>query len=92
MIDLYKLWENKKTMPVITVEHGSGKVLMLGYMNKEAFAYTLKTRRAYYYDSQTDEVYKFGANPEPWFQLSRWANKKGGLCRLTLTAAATLCS
>ena len=60
MIDLYKLWENKKTMPVITVEHGSGKVLMLGYMNKEAFAYTLKTRRAYYYDSQTDKVYKFG--------------------------------
>ena len=60
MTDLYKLWENKTTMPVITVEYGSGKVLMLGYMNKEAFAYTLKTRRAYYYDAQTDKVYKFG--------------------------------
>ena len=52
MIDLYKLWEDRETMPVITVEYGTGKVLMLGYMNKEAFAYTLKTRRAYYYSPQ----------------------------------------
>lgn len=60
MTDLYKLWENRKTMPVITVDHGSGKVLMLGYMNKEAFAYTLKTRRAYYCDIESGVVYKFG--------------------------------
>lgn len=60
MIDLYKLWEDRETMPVITVEYGTGKVLMLGYMNKEAFAYTLKTRRAYYYSPQTKAVYKFG--------------------------------
>lgn len=60
MTDLYKLWENRKTMPVITVDHGSGKVLMLGYMNKEAFAYTLKTHRAYYCDIESGVVYKFG--------------------------------
>ena len=60
MIDLYKVWENKTVMPVVTVEHGSGRVLMLGYMNKEAFAYTLKTRRAYYYDTETEKVFKFG--------------------------------
>ena len=47
-MDLYKLWESKKTMPVVTVEYGSNRVLMVAYMNKEAFAYTLKTRRAYY--------------------------------------------
>ena len=60
MIDLYKVWENKTVMPVVTVEHGSGRVLMLGFMNKEAFAYTLKTRRAYYYDTETEKVFKFG--------------------------------
>lgn len=60
MIDLYKLWENKEYMPVVTVEYSSGKVLMLGYMNKEAFAYTLKSHRAYYYSPETGKVYKFG--------------------------------
>jgi phosphoribosyl-AMP cyclohydrolase len=59
-MDLYKLWEDRKTMPVITVEYGTGKVLMFAYMNKEAFAYTLKTHRAYYYSEKTDKVYKFG--------------------------------
>lgn len=59
-MDLYKLWENKQTMPVITVEHSTGKVLMFGYMNKEAFAYTLKTHRAYYYSVENNEVYKYG--------------------------------
>lgn len=59
-MDLFKLWENKKIMPVVVVEYGSNRVLMLGYMNKEAFAYTLKTRRAYYCDPQTEKVSKFG--------------------------------
>ena len=48
-------------MPVVTVEYGSNRVLMVAYMNKEAFAYTLKTRRAYYYSMKNDKVYKFGA-------------------------------
>lgn len=59
-MDLCKLWEEKKILPVITVEYGTGRVLMLGYMNKEAFAYTLKTHRAYYYSFETDSVSKFG--------------------------------
>ena len=40
-MDLYKLWENKKTMPVVTVEYGSYRVLMVAFLIKEAFAYTL---------------------------------------------------
>lgn len=60
MMDLYKLWENRQIMPVITVEHSTGKVLMLGYMNKEAFAYTLKTHRTYYCLPESGEVYKYG--------------------------------
>lgn len=50
MIDLSKLWQMRKIMPVITIDGMNGKVLMLGYMNKEAFAYTLKTRRVWYCD------------------------------------------
>lgn len=51
MIDLNKLWQMRNVMPVVTVESMSGKVLMHGYMNKEAFAYTLKTRKVWYCNS-----------------------------------------
>ncbi|MCQ2484138.1 MAG: phosphoribosyl-AMP cyclohydrolase [Clostridia bacterium] len=51
MIDLSKLWQMRDIMSVVTVDSMSGKVLMLGYMNKEAFAYTLKTRKAWYCNS-----------------------------------------
>lgn len=60
MTNLNKLWENRETMPVIVTEHSSGKVLMFAYMNKEAFAYTLKTRRTYYYSHESGSVIKFG--------------------------------
>lgn len=60
MADLYKFWEDKNVLPVVTVENSTGKVLMLGYMNKEAFAYTLKTHRAYYCSEQGSDVCKFG--------------------------------
>lgn len=56
MIDLAKVWSKRKIMPVITVDSYSGHVLMLGYMNKEAFAYTLKTHRVWYYDIESGEV------------------------------------
>lgn len=51
MIDLSKLWKMRTIMPVITVDCFSGKVIMLGYMNKEAFAYTLKTHKVFYCDA-----------------------------------------
>lgn len=56
MIDLSKLWNVRESMPVITVDGTSGKVLMFGYMNKEAFAYTLKTRKVWYYYPDTGTV------------------------------------
>ena len=56
MIDLSKLWQMRKVMPVVTVDGLSGRVLMLGYMNKEAFAYTLKTHRVWYFYPETGEV------------------------------------
>lgn len=56
MIDLSKLWQLRDVMPVITVDSMSGKVLMLGYMNKEAFAYTLKTRKVWYYNKDSGKI------------------------------------
>lgn len=48
MIDLNEMWKKNPVMPVVTVDAFSGKVLMLGYMNKDAFAYTLKTGKVWY--------------------------------------------
>lgn len=56
MIDLSRLWDVRECMPVITVDGISGKVLMLGYMNKEAFAYTLKTRKVWYFYPESGEI------------------------------------
>ncbi len=60
MIDLTKLWQMRDVLPVIAVDNTSGKVIKHGYMNKEAFAYTLKTHRVFYYDLETGAVKKFG--------------------------------
>ena len=56
MIDLSKLWQMRTVMPAVTVDSLSGKVLMLGYMNKEAFAYTLKTRKVWYFNPEDGKV------------------------------------
>lgn len=60
MVNLSKMWQEHKVMPVITVDTFSGKVIMYAYMNKEAFAYTLKTHRAWYYDPGDGSVKKKG--------------------------------
>ena len=60
MVDLTKLWKVRDILPVIVVDNMSGKVIKHGYMNKDAFAYTLKSRRVQYYNLETKEVEKFG--------------------------------
>ncbi|MBQ7549065.1 MAG: phosphoribosyl-AMP cyclohydrolase [Clostridia bacterium] len=60
MIDLNELWKDGKIMPVITVESSTGRVLLHGYMNKTAFAYTLKTGKVWYLDPKSGEVKKWG--------------------------------
>lgn len=49
-INLADIWKERRLMPAVAIDHTTGKVLMVGYMNKEAFAYTLKTHRVWYYD------------------------------------------
>lgn len=60
MIDLSKLWQMRDILPVITVDNMTGKVIKHGYMNKEAFAYTLKSHRVWYYDLEEKTVEMFG--------------------------------
>ena len=60
MVDLTKLWRMRDILPVVIVDNMSGKVIKHGYMNKEAFAYTLKSHRMWYYNLETKEVEKFG--------------------------------
>lgn len=60
MVDLTKLWKVRDILPVIVVDNMSGKVIKHGYMNKEAFAYTLKSHRMWYYNLETKGVEKFG--------------------------------
>ena len=54
-------FDDKGLIPAVVQDRTTKEVLMVAYMNKEAFAYTLKTRRAYYYSTENDKVYKFGA-------------------------------
>lgn len=56
MVDLSKLWQKRDVMNVVTVDGLSGKVIMLGYMNKEAFAYTLKTGKVWYYKPDSKKI------------------------------------
>lgn len=60
MIDLTELWRQNSVMPVVVIDSLSGKVIMLSYMNKEAFAYTLKTHKAWYCSKDGMHMHKKG--------------------------------
>jgi phosphoribosyl-AMP cyclohydrolase len=48
-------------LPVITQEFASGQVLMLAYMNEEAWELTLKTGEAHYYSRSRQTIWHKGA-------------------------------
>ena len=47
-------------IPAIAQETGSGKVLMLGYMNAEAFEESLRTRRVCYFSRSRNQLWRKG--------------------------------
>ena len=47
-------------IPVIAQDEASGDVLMLAYMNAEAYAETLKTGRVCYYSRSRDRLWRKG--------------------------------
>jgi len=47
-------------MPVIAQDAASGQVLMLAWMNREAYEETLRTRRACYYSRSRNQLWRKG--------------------------------
>src|SRR6202521_3963145 len=52
--------KNGGVIPVITVNHANGRVLMLAYMNREAFEETVATGRACYYSRSRGKLWRKG--------------------------------
>jgi phosphoribosyl-AMP cyclohydrolase len=52
--------KNNGLIPVITQDYQSGEVLMLAYMNREAFDETMKTQTAVYYSRSRQKLWKKG--------------------------------
>ncbi|MDR1976280.1 MAG: bifunctional phosphoribosyl-AMP cyclohydrolase/phosphoribosyl-ATP diphosphatase HisIE, partial [Campylobacteraceae bacterium] len=53
-------WERIKLLPVIAQEYESGEVLMLAYMNEEAYNLTLATNFAHYFSRSKQRIWKKG--------------------------------
>lgn len=45
---------------MVTVDHGSGRLLMMAYMNREAFEETVATGRACYYSRSRQRLWRKG--------------------------------
>ena len=53
-------FKKNELIPVITQEKNSGVVLMLAYMNEEAFEETIKTRKVCYYSRSRRRLWRKG--------------------------------
>ena len=47
-------------VPVIAQEYGTNEILMLGYMNKEAFDLTIETKIVHYFSRSKNRIWKKG--------------------------------
>ena len=47
-------------LPVVTQDYSSGRVLMVAYMNREAFGETVTTRRACYFSRSRGKLWRKG--------------------------------
>ncbi len=53
-------WDKDGLVPVIAQEHGSGKVLMFAWMNREALALTSDTKQAVYWSRSRQKLWRKG--------------------------------
>ena len=63
--DPYEMWAKMKKnsdglVPAITQDHENNEVLMMAYMNEEAFCLTCETGYMYYYSRSRDTLWKKG--------------------------------
>ena len=47
-------------VPAIAQDHATGEVLMMAYMNREAFEETVRTKRAVYYSRSRNKLWRKG--------------------------------
>ena len=48
-------------LPVIVTDYKTGQVLMLAYMNEEAYRLTLETKQMHYWSRSRNELWQKGA-------------------------------
>ncbi len=53
-------FDNDGLIPVVTTDCKTGEVLMVGYMNSEAFKKTIETKEAHYWSRTRQEVWHKG--------------------------------
>ena len=53
-------FDNDGLIPVVTTDYKTGEVLMVGYMNSEAFKKTIETKEAHYWSRSRKEVWHKG--------------------------------
>ncbi len=53
-------WDDRGLVPAIAQERGSGKILMLAWMNRESLALTQETGRAVYWSRSRKKLWKKG--------------------------------
>ena len=59
--ELAPKFDERGLIPVVTTDFKSGELLMVGYMNEEAFKKTLRDGQAYYYSRSRRLVWHKGA-------------------------------
>lgn len=53
-------WDKNGLVPVIVQDRGSGKVMMLAWMNQAALEATVKTRQAVYWSRSRQQLWRKG--------------------------------
>jgi len=53
-------WDENGLVPVIAQDHGSGKVLMFAWMNREALALTEEAKQAVYWSRSRQRLWRKG--------------------------------
>ncbi len=53
-------WDTNGLVPVIAQEHGTGKVLMFAWMNREALELTDQTKQAVYWSRSRNKLWRKG--------------------------------
>ncbi|MGU3306543.1 phosphoribosyl-AMP cyclohydrolase [Pseudomonas sp. M5A4_2d] len=62
-------WNSDGLIAAIVQQHGSGQVLMLAWMNRQALDETLATRRASYWSRSRQQLWRKGESSGHWQQL-----------------------